>query len=452
MLSLGNHEELAAQREGMRQIITRLRDQEKLLVDEHTALLKSRQLSWGLLGKTLVTGLSVLRGLYDQGLIPKTSIPVLRDRLERGRCICGATLSPGSEPRRQVEQLIEYEKDADEHSKLLSLLHNSGDSDLEQSRTAPQFLTLCNSIALRRSETIRSSEDIARQFKELEEKLSEIDEADIEAKRMARNSAKTALEQSRRRTTELEITSQTLEPQIKELDIQQTNLRRRNSRLNTLNAHIEATEDLMAIVSATLADMQNIYLAKVSTRMNALFLDMIGVDPAGDSIYQSAEITPEYEIVVNSRDGRRLNPDHEVNGASQRALTFAFIWALTEVSGVAAPRVIDTPLGMMSGPVKRRVLELISEPLEESTLSQRADHQVALFLTQSEIADTEDILDQWVGSAMSFSNSEEYPRDLINQPNVDRSTIITCKCNHREYCIHCERKSRSHYQLKHVSA
>jgi hypothetical protein len=36
-----------------------------------------------------------------------------------------------------------------------------------------------------------------------------------------------------------------------------------------------------------------------------------------------------------------------------RGRTLAFIWALTEVSGVIAPRVIDTPLGMMPGGAKK---------------------------------------------------------------------------------------------------
>jgi DNA sulfur modification protein DndD len=450
VLALGNYEELAAQRERIRHSLERCRRQEEALVDEHTSLLKSRQLSWGVLGERLVAGLSVLRGLYDQGLIPKTSIPVLRDRLERRRCICGASLSPGSDARRQVEQLIEYEKGADDHSKLLTLLHNLGDADYEDCRTAPQFLTMLQDLRLRRGEALKAVESANREYKELDDKLADIDQADIEAKRMKRNSAKDALEQARRRVTELEMRLKTLEPEISALDAKQTELRRHNARLSTLNAQIDAIADLTAIVSASLMDMQNVYLGKVSARMNTLFLDMIGADPAAGSVYQSAEITPEYEIVVNSLDGRRLNPDHEVNGASQRALTFSFIWALTEVSGVAAPRVIDTPLGMMAGAVKRRVLELIAEPPAESTLSQRADHQVVLLLTQSEIADTEDILDRRVGSAVTFSNSEDHPRDLTNRPAVDRPTIFTCRCTHRECCSLCERKSRANYHLTHV--
>ena len=77
-----------------------------------------------------------------------------------------------------------------------------------------------------------------------------------------------------------------------------------------------------------------------------------------------------------------LNPSKDLNGASRRALTIAFILALTKVSEVAAPNVIDTPLGMMDGFVKRSVLKTA---IQESS-------QLILFLTRSEIKDCEDII------------------------------------------------------------
>ena len=127
-------------------------------------------------------------------------------------------------------------------------------------------------------------------------------------------------------------------------------------RLAGLTAKKTVLSDLEQVVVGALNEMQLEYRERVSERMNELFLNMVGADPEQGAIFQGAEIR-DYSIIVNTTDGRTLNPDHEVNGASQRALTFAFIWALTEVSGVVAPRVIDTPLGMMSGNVKHRVLD-----------------------------------------------------------------------------------------------
>ena len=76
--------------------------------------------------------------------------------------------------------------------------------------------------------------------------------------------------------------------------------------------------------------------------MNEIFLDMIG---GGEerSIIQEAKITNQYDIVVLGPNNRKLDPDGDLNGASRRALTMAFLFALEEVSEVSVPSVIDTP-------------------------------------------------------------------------------------------------------------
>ena len=94
-----------------------------------------------------------------------------------------------------------------------------------------------------------------------------------------------------------------------------------------------------------------------------------------------------------------LNPDRDLNGASRRALTLALILALTKISEVQAPNVIDTPLGMMSGYVKRSVL----------TTAVRESSQLILFLTRSEIADCEEILDAESGLVVTLTNPAHYP-------------------------------------------
>jgi len=447
-LSLGNFDELANQRERVSLDLKARAQQESQLIREHTSLLKGKELSWGLIGPELSRGLDLLRQLVDKGIIPKASLPILRDRLADGRCICGAALTPGSDARKHVEQLLENEKLADEHSRLLTLLYHTADADSDDARSeGRQFLYISEGLRRKRADNLRATEDLERQRKELEQKISDINAVDIQSKTMARDTAKSSLKNQERRITEIEIALRSLEPEIEALNTKQRELRRHSQKLRALNAQITATEDLSTVVQHTLEDMQHIYLRRVSDQMNVLFMDMIGADPSSGSVYQSAEITSEYEIVVNSVDGRRLSPDHEVNGAAQRALTFAFIWALTEVSGVSAPRVIDTPLGMMAGTVKRRVLELIAEPPQSANSAQQADHQVVLLLTQSEIADTEDILDLRVGSSISYSNTEHFPRDLVNEPATRQPMIITCKCSHRQYCELCERRSRAHYHL-----
>lgn len=164
--------------------------------------------------------------------------------------------------------------------------------------------------------------------------------------------------------------------------------------------------------------------------MNAFFLEMIGSDQEQGAIIRKAEISPEFDILVYGPRGRTLDPDRDLNSASRRALTMAFILALTKVSGVEAPNVIDTPLGMMSGYVRRSVLRTAI----------RESHQLVLFLTRSEIADCEEMLDEAAGRVITLTNPAHYPRMLKNKPPISGGTILTCECNHRTKCSLCARR------------
>ena len=103
--------------------------------------------------------------------------------------------------------------------------------------------------------------------------------------------------------------------------------------------------------------------------------------------------------------------------------------ALTLVSEVEAPNVIDTPLGMMSGYVKRSVLRAA---IQKSA-------QLILFLTHDEIAGCEEILDDAAGIVVTLTNPSHYPKMLVNDPHFTEQTILACDCTHREECQLCAR-------------
>jgi DNA sulfur modification protein DndD len=85
---------------------------------------------------------------------------------------------------------------------------------------------------------------------------------------------------------------------------------------------------------------------------------------------------------------------------------------------------------MMSGYVKKSVLKTA---IRESS-------QLILFLTRSEIADCEDILDAEAGRVITLTNPAHYPRILLNDPHVNERTVLRCECNHREECKLCKRR------------
>ena len=178
--------------------------------------------------------------------------------------------------------------------------------------------------------------------------------------------------------------------------------------------------------------MKTSELVNVSKLMNDLFLEMIGADQAQQSlsVIQRAEVTPDFRIVVFGQQERRLDPSTDLNGASRRALTIAFILALTKVSDVEAPNVIDTPLGMMAGFVKRAVLRTAATN----------SSQLILFLTQDEINGCEDILEHKAGKYLTMTNPTHYPQILVNKPDVTDTRVLTCKCKWDQHCRLCERR------------
>ena len=186
------------------------------------------------------------------------------------------------------------------------------------------------------------------------------------------------------------------------------------------------------VFSNVIESLKNDELRKVSDEMNRIFLSMIGADPEKNdlTLITKAELTDDYDIRVFGPHGHELNPDQDLNGASRRAITLSFILALTKVSQVEAPNVIDTPLGMTSGYVKQSML---LQTLREGS-------QVIMFLTHDEIKGVEEIIDKHAGEVYTLTNPAHYPKMLKNEPSVGDSRILRCECDHRSSCDVCERK------------
>ena len=445
----GNFEHLAHQRETFQKQFNAAKEEIEQLKRDHQELFQRESLSWGLIGPSLRKGFDLLVSLHAKGVIPRAAVPVLKERLELEKCICGAALTEGSEAHAHVTALIEEQRPGDSQVDYLSTLYYQAKSELEtwQSPESKPWTEESSKLQKRRLGVNKRLETANRELQSVEAKLDQIDEEEIEIKR---NYEKTLEASLRQRNSELDRANVTLvdtEEKLRGLKSEQKGLSQADERLTGLNAEKTALDDLQTVIDGTLEEMQGKYLKQVSDRMNVLFLTMVGADPDQNAVFQGAEINEKYSIVVRTMDDRTLNPDYEVNGASQRALTFAFIWALTEVSGVVAPRVIDTPLGMMSGNVKRRVLEMVSKAAGDEV-----DRQVILFLTQSEIAHTEDILDKQSGTTMTLTKTDDYPADLMNDPRAEQSEVRMCVCTHRQYCDQCQRTNYEDFKLEYRTA
>ena len=441
---IGDLDTIQARIKGLSNDLDDLNERENHIRSRMKSLLRSERLSWRLLGPKLQEGVEYLEELADRKVIPGVAIEVLTDRLELGICICGENLTHGSDRHAHVQHLIEQQRlDGYEQQRLSALWHVARQSSRDYQEIVQTRSSFVDNAARLRRQYVGCIDMRRRKKQDLEaeeEKRSRIDANRVRALSERINSNRSKRSKYDRQYGDVVGQLRGLE---EELGYAKDNVRRaeREATLNEATRLRSAVaEDLLTLASGALSTLKSVYVQRVSERMNDLFLDIVGAEPdAETAVFTKITINNRFDIVIHTQDGKTLDADYELNGASQRALTLSFIWALMQVAGREAPRIIDTPLGMTSGAVKQRTVELLTAPAEEVEVP----YQVVLLMTRSEIRDIEELLDERAGVVSTISCSRDYPRDLINEWGKDAPTVRTCPCNHRQICSICERRNDS---------
>lgn len=445
---IGNLEEINARIKSLSADIADLERRELGVLSEMRQVLQGESLSWHLIEDKLRDGLHVLENLADRNVIPGTSIEVLRDRLELAECICGQSLESGTEHHAHVAALVaEQEEVAPRRAKQTETWHHARRSQAVHSSRVQEG----RGFSELRSSGLDGYKDVRQRLRaksgDLEAEKRRrglIDEEWVRrlTERIRRNEKKKGDAQTRMGRLNGQI--QGAEASVNQLEEEYSRVESKAKVGASLRIKREVAEDLVDVADKILGILKTELIEVVSDRMNGLFLDIVGGDPDAEvSVFKRVFINDRFDIVIEGSGGKTLDPDFELSGAQQRALTLAFIWALMETSGTEAPRIIDTPLGMTSGGVKHRVVEMITSPRSEGT----ADFQVVLLMTRSEIRDLEELLDERVGVALTLSCSKDYPKDLVNDWGVARPIVRRCDCGHRQVCKTCQRRYDEQHAL-----
>lgn len=408
--------------------------------------LRSEAISWTLMGDQLEEGMRLLSDLVDRRVIPGSSVEVLTDRLELKECICGEPLEPGSDHRHRVEQLREEQRsESESRQRLTGLFHTARQARAAEDGRQDQNNAYADQRLALLSEFTDAKDSLAAKANELEqlkERRKQIDEG-----RVRDLTSKIAGVERKIGDTRTDLGG--IQARVQQLDerrqVQEQELREAEKAVRVsgdLVVKRDVAKDLAALAAGTLEMLEGDYVRRVSDRMNDLFMDIVGSHPGFEAgVFEGVHIDDNYNIIVDTHDGRTLDTDFELNGASQRALTVSFIWALMEVSGTTAPRIIDTPLGMITGGVKTRMVDRITRPSDANL----PDFQVVLLLTRSEIRDVEELLDERAGEILTISCSKDYPTDLVHPWGIDHPVVLACTCDHHQSCRICAR----HYDDRH---
>jgi DNA sulfur modification protein DndD len=431
----GDREKLKREIEQAERQLKQIDNRREAAAKEHAALFRGLPLARDLLAPVLEKALGKLSEMEEQGKIPNTTVPVLEERLRGNLCICGESLNPNSPDgkcrRDHIQRLIDDNRNADALQNIITdLYYGSRTLQPDQVSEDDRWLAEYTKIVKSRDDLEIIRDEQGKKLKALEAQLDNIPDTNIQGLRDTKRRYAEQRDRFNANRSRYETELECLKKEQERLVLQRDNLLREQRKGARILAELEVTQDIETVLRNSYDRITNEELAKVSELMNTTFLEMIGADPEQGAIIRRAEINKEFDIVVYGPNNRTLNPDLDLNGASRRALTLAFILALTKVSEVEAPNVIDTPLGMMSGYVKRSVLKTA---IRESS-------QLVLFLTRSEIADCEEILDSEAGHIITLTNPAHYPRMLVNDPQTNKRTVLKCECNHRQECRLCQRR------------
>ena len=433
-LQKGDKEKLKKSLENINREIKQLDSRIESAGKDHLALFRSEAIAIDLLSPVLGDAFQKLTDLRDQGKIPNTTIPVLEERLNQEKCICGETLDEndpaGNRRRLHIQRLIDDSKHADEIQIIITDLYY-GSKSLQGSpgKKESQWLLDYKRVVENRDGLAILREQAGKKKRAIELEIDRLPDTDIQGLLETKKKYKDQRDRFLQKKSSLETKLDNLNRDRAFLIVERDRLLRIQDKGTRVLSELIVTQDIINVLKSSYDKITDEELARVSEQMNEMFLDMIGADPEQFAIIKRAEISKDFDIIVYGPQERTLNPDRDLNGASRRALTLAFILALTLVSEVEAPNVIDTPLGMMSGYVKRSVLRAA---IEKSS-------QLILFLTHDEISGCEEILDDAAGVVITLTNPAHYPKMLVNDPHFTEQTIMACDCTHREECQLCQR-------------
>jgi DNA sulfur modification protein DndD len=410
---------------------------ERAALDDMRMAFRGQPLSWAIAGVQLADGRAKLEELVDRRVIPNTSLQILEDRLEDGECICGSDLHHGSDLREHVEQLLAEQRENSEAAERLTGLRYAANGLAAAGADTHEFATIRQQVLTAYTSARDEQKTIGVELKQAENTRTLIDDARVRVLTGDLADVGPKITESVHKLGQITERLETLRRELAENEQQLEQLVKKRQANQNLITRRDVAGDLVALAESVQSRLEGEYVDKVSARLQEVFLSIVGTEPdARVGVFRGVSISENFDIVVASENDTSLDTDFELNGASQRALTLAFIWSLMEVAAITAPRLIDTPLGMVSGGVKQRMVSTITHP----PCGDEPPYQVVLLLTRSEIMEVGDLLTEHAGAFVTISCSKDYPADLVHDWPGDEPVIRACSCTHGESCQICARR------------
>ena len=391
-----------------------------------------------------------LKPLYDQGKIPVAHLPFVQSLMESGRCVCGQTLLEHNEHGQRVLQRIDEAAAEAERAGFLYQLHQAVLS-LKLAAESSTWNDRREENAANLAWFDEKISGLRNEKKDIDEKLNEIDNADIQGLRDKRDAVQAQLSgctlnrsRHRDRLPNLDKRIATLESTISQ--------RQRNERAAADHrASEEIARHVVNVLDSAYSAIEDKQVDDLSERMGRLFRqiaanvsddDYTDAQPNKATLRMIAQVgvrpveasTDKFEIFALNNRGRAM-PPVQINGASRRVMALSFVLALCIESRTRAPLIADSLLNFMSGAVRRNTLQATSEH----------SNQPILLLTGSDLEAQSEVetVTQHAGATYTLTGQWDAidsgsGGDVVNWTQ-QRQVSLLCRCGPRQYCEICER-------------
>ncbi|MFC1926551.1 hypothetical protein ACFLWV_02240, partial [Chloroflexota bacterium] len=356
------------------------------------------------------------------GEIPKRiGENLIKERLELGICICGRTLEIGEEAYNHLKEELSRQKDRASFDELATEVHYYLNSFSR--RDKEELAKQLNHTLTQRIQFQETVVSISKQIDELEKQLDKVDIEAINRKRQSLVETRERIKLLMLSIAENKQREQTITQKLNEIRKRLRQAEKQDEHNKALRKRERIAEDCLQSLTETYQNVREIERQKISERTQENFFRM----NIREDEFKRVEVTPSFRIQVITPGGQVANS--VLSGAQRRALSLAFLFALMQVSERDAPVVVDTPLGMTSGPMRRSIAESMVNQTE----------QLILLLTRAEIQDVEDILQASAATQYTLTCSYDYPKELVNPPRYEGWYTEMCECDINSHCTICER-------------
>ena len=300
---IGDLETLQARIHTLEEDLRHLESEENRIRKQMKEHFRSEDISKYFFEDKLQVGLNKLRDLADRNVIPGTSVEVLRDRLQLGICICGEVLEEGHSRHIHVMQLIDEQSETTPRLQRLTALWHEARNRINLTPDAEEASDT-GKIALLREEFTQCRDRKRNKVTELtnqREKRGQIDEERIQVLSQRLQSSRGKLSRFNQEYGQINGLILQLEEQRKLFEERVAEEERKADLSKILRRRSSVANDLETLTQGTLGNLKSIYVQRVSTLMNDLFLGIVGADPSLDAnVFTGVNINAKYDIIIHT--------------------------------------------------------------------------------------------------------------------------------------------------------